>query len=131
MKTNKDANAINRGLPGKANNSIFQHDFSCYVPHYNPNFPHQTVPKEQKKSRVSTQLSCTERSVSVKDIYAQNVWFSDLGVKVGIDVPILNTVGFQKRNTLNIVAQRNDLLYRPHVLSAKCNKGTERHPETG
>ena len=62
---------------------------------------------------------------------AQFNWFSNLGVKGGIDVPFYILVGFQNINRIENLAQNNGLSNRPHVISAQCLIGIERFPVTG
>ena len=95
MKKKENTNVLHQVLVGDGKRATsFIHHLSWYVLQYTPNIHIQTLLRERNVSRASTDVS---RSVSVRDVDAQNIWSITLGVKVGIDVSIYVMVVFQKK----------------------------------
>ena len=63
-------------------------------------------------------------------MHAQTDWFSTLGLKVSIDVPIYVILGSQSSDGIDNVADDNGVFSRPHVFIGRNVIGKERYPET-
>ena len=53
-------------------------------------------------------------------------WFFELGVGIGVNVPIYVIIGFQQRDLLNSRLQRNDAFFTLPIKNAQINIGTEK-----
>ena len=72
---------------------------------FTPIIPQQALLREHIVIGAPTQLSYIERSVSVKDVDAQDKRFFDWGVEGVLDVPLYIVVGIQNKNRLDSAAQ--------------------------
>ena len=76
-----------------------------------------------------TEFRYVERSVFMKEVNTQYLWTFELGTQEGINVPIWSFVGFQQNDGQHDQNLNNDTFYRPPVVSAQCNMGTEKYPD--
>ena len=67
----------------------------------------------------------------MKDVTTQNNWTFELGVRVGIDIPVYVIVGSMQRDQLNQQHQNNYTFYRSTVVNAQCIIGSEKFPYAG
>ena len=82
-------------------------------------------------SKSPTELSSIERSSYMKDLTIEIVWTFELGVGDGIDIPIYVIVRFLQRDQFSQHYQKNDTFYRPSVVNAQCNIGSEKFAAAG
>ena len=82
-------------------------------------------------SKAPTELSYTKRSSYKKDVTTENNWTFEVGVGDGFDIFFYVIVGFAQRDQFNQQHQKNDTFYRPSVVNAQYNIGSEKFPEAG
>ena len=97
-----------------------------YVPHYTPSFPEQFLLSKQILGKVPTELQYVERKVFKKEMNTQILWTFELGSGKGINVPMWNFVGFQRRKGQDSQILNKDTFCRHPVTSAQCIIGTEK-----
>ena len=78
-----------------------------------------------------TELRYFERSVFMEEVNNQNVWNFKLGSQENMNVPIWIIIGFQQQDRQYSQILNNDNFCRLPVVSAQCNIGTEKYPDTG
>ena len=119
--------AANIALAGR----VLIDDLNWCFPHYTPSISNQKILWEIITSKTPTKLSYSERSYYMKDISTEKNWFFELGVGDGIVILIYARVEFMQRDQFNQQHQNNDTFYRPSVLNAQCNIGSEKFPDAG
>ena len=102
-----------------------------YVPHYTASMSQQTVLSNQIVNKIPIELQYIERSVFMKEVNTQNLWYFELGTQECINVPIWIIIGFQQQTRQNSQNENNDTFYRPPVTSAQCIIGIEKYPDSG
>ena len=119
--------AANLALAGR----VIVDEISLYVPHHTSSISNQKLMLGHIVSESATKLSFIKRPSNMKDVTTENTWTFELGVGDGIDIPICVKVGFMQRDQFNQKHQNNDTFYRPSVVNAKCNIGSEKFPDAG
>ena len=61
----------------------------------------------------------------------ENNWTFELGVGDGFDIPIYVMAEFMQGHQFNQQPQNIDIFYRPSVVNAQCNIGSEKIPHAG
>ena len=82
-------------------------------------------------SKAPTGVSYIKRSSYMKDVTTEINWTFELGVGVGVDIPICVIVGFMQRDQFNQQHQNNDTYYRRSVVNAQFIIGSEKFPDAG
>ena len=81
--------------------------------------------------KTPTELRYVERSVSMKEVYNENLRNFELGSQESMNVPIWIIVGFQQRDRQDSQNLNNDRFCRLPVVSAQAIFGTEKNPDAG
>ena len=110
---------------------VMINDLSWCIPHLTPCISNQNLMLEIIISKSATELSYIKRSSYMKDVTTENNWNFELGVGNGVDVTICIIVGFIQRNQFNQLHQNNDTFYRPSIVNAQANIGSEKFSDAG
>ena len=119
MKRNNETNVVHYILARfdkSALNTI--QDNICFVLHYFPKISQNAILTGHVVCGAPTELTYIARFVAAKTVDARKVWFFELGVKSGVDVPIPVIVGFQNRIITNDNTRENSVFYGPYVLTS-------------
>ena len=116
---------------GIADARIENDHFHWYVTHYTPSTQEQIVLQNQNLKKTPTELRYFERCVFMKEVNYQSLWNFKLDSQKIMNVPILITIGFQRRNRQDSRNLNNDSFYKLPVTSSHCVIGTEKYPDAG
>ena len=116
-------NAINKAR-------IKTNSIDWYVPHYTSSLTQEKVLMCQIVVKKPTEFRYVERSVSMKEVNTQNLCSFELGSQERVNVTVRIIVGFQQSDRQHDQNLNNDTFNRPPVISAQCNIGTERYPDS-
>ena len=101
-----------------------------YIPHYTPSIPQQATLSKQILGKPPTKLKYVERSVLLKEINAQFLWFFDSRTQERINISIWIVESFQQRGRQYNQNLNNDSFFRPPITSVQCIAGTEKYPDS-
>ena len=127
---NKDDAVIDKA-GGFADARIRIDHIHWYVPHYTPSIQQQSTFSKHILSKTPTELRYVERSVFMKEVNNQNLWNFELGSHENMNVTIWVIIGFQQQDKQDSQNLNNDTFRRLPVVSAQCNIGTQKYPDTG
>ena len=90
-----------------------------YVPHYTPSMSQQAIMSKQILNKTPTELRYVERSVFMKEVNNQNLWYLKLGSQENMNVPQWIIIGFQQQDRQDSQNLNNDTFCRLPVVSAQ------------
>ena len=90
-----------------------------YVPLFTPSIPQRAIKSKQILNKLPTELQYAERSVFMKEVNTQKLWYFEIGTEERINVPLWIFVGFQQRERQVSQNLNIDNFYRPPVTSAE------------
>ena len=105
------------------------HHTHWYVTHYTPSIPQEELLPEQILSKTPTVHPHFERSVFMKEVKNQSLWFFELSSHESMKFSIWKNIDFQQRNRQDSQGLNNDISCRLPVTSAQCNTRTEKNSE--
>ena len=111
--------------------TVIINDLGWYTPHYTSSISNQKLKLEHIISKTATEASYTKRSSYMKDVTTDKTWSFQLGVGNGKDVPVYIVVGFMHREQCNQQHRNNDTFFRPSVVNAPANIGSEKFADAG
>ena len=68
--------------------------------------------------------------IFLKEVKNQNLWIFELSSQESMNIPIWITIRFQQQNRQDSQNLNNDTFCRLPVISAQCNIGTEKNPDS-
>ena len=128
--TRNSDNAVLNKTNATAIGKIKINSIELYVPHYTASLEEQGLLMNQITDKIPTELKFVETSVFMKKVNTQNLWSFELGTQEGVNVPILNIIGFQQSDRQHAQNLKKDTFYRPPVTPAQCIIGTEKYPDS-
>ena len=127
---NRDDAVLDKAA-GVADAGIKINHIQCYVPHYTPSIPHQSILSKQNSSETPIELRFIERSVFMTEVNNQNLWNFEIASQESMNVHIWIFIWFQQRDRQDSQNLKIDTFCRLPVTGAQCIIGMEKHPDAG
>ena len=102
ISTKNNNNAVLNRATGFPNSKSVIFAISCFVAQSTPNEAQQGELSEHLLSKAPTAIYYIKRTAVMKKVKLQNLWTFDMGTGKGKDVPIINTMGYQECDRINL-----------------------------